>query len=131
MTDADPEGYTYEIFAKTPYDGRDLRCFGGLLMDRGDAFLAEQILDRAVTAHRNEIRLRPEKAAAHGYLGSALVLKGKLDEAVAECREAIRLRPDLAGVHSELGKALESQGKLDEAVAEHHRSYAIDGFGIS
>ena len=52
------------------------------------------MLEAAVAAGREAIRLKPDDAHAHSNLGNALKDQGKLDEAIAEYRTAIRLKPE-------------------------------------
>ena len=51
------------------------------------------MLDAAVAAVREAIRLKPDDAVAHSQPRHALKAQGKLDEAIAAYREAIRLSP--------------------------------------
>jgi tetratricopeptide (TPR) repeat protein len=74
---------------------------------------------------RTAIRLRPDSAYAHDWLGVALRHQGKLDEAVAECREAIRLEPRNPYAHSNLGVVLQGQGKRDDAITEHRTAIRL------
>jgi predicted O-linked N-acetylglucosamine transferase (SPINDLY family) len=75
------------------------------------------MIEDALAACREAIRIAPEFAEAHVNLGLALRDAGLLDAAVASYREAIRVKPDLAEAQSNLGCALREQGRLDEAVA--------------
>jgi len=102
----------------SPTNGRHLTCWGNCLMARGRSKEGAAVLDKAVAACREAIRLKPDDVAAHYKLGGALLGRGKLAEAIAEFREAIRREPDEATAHSNLGLALERQGKLAEAIAE-------------
>src|SRR5262245_66080186 len=107
-----------DLTERRPDNLRHLGCLGSHLKAWGRSADAAPILDRAIAAARAAIRLQPDSAEAHSYLGSALGKQGRFDEAVAELRTAIRLRPDFADAHIEVGDYLRPQGKLDEAVAE-------------
>src|SRR3989441_425900 len=90
--------------------------------------LAEQRkLDAAVSEFREALRINPQYAQAHYYLGAALFeLDNGVDEALVEHHEALRLQPDLAQAHHALGKALDDQGKRDAAVDEYREAVRID-----
>jgi tetratricopeptide (TPR) repeat protein len=96
---------------------RNLACFGRLLKERGRVAEAASVVDRAVSAGHEAIRLDAQNAEAHYNLGKALEDQGKPDEAIAEYRLAIRLRPDFAEAYNGLGAAL-CDRKRDYAGAE-------------
>jgi serine/threonine-protein kinase len=108
-----------------PRDGRHLGCLGAALKARGRSQEAEAILEAAAAANREAVRLRPDDANAHYFLGITLREQGKLDEATAEYRTAIRIQPDLATTHFGLGAALDRRGKLDEAIAEYRTAIRL------
>jgi Tfp pilus assembly protein PilF len=74
------------------------------------------MLEQAVTAGREAIRLKPDDSQAHFDLGRVLGIQGRLDEAIAEFRQAIRLNPDDALAHANLSTALSRYGEPDEAI---------------
>jgi len=121
-----------------PKNGRHLGCLGRALKARGRSQEAVAILEAAVAANREAVRLRPDDNYAHFSLGFALDAQGKRDEAIAEYRTAIRIRPDHAVAHSNLGDALYNRGKLDEAIVEFRTAirfqpddaYAHYGIGV-
>src|SRR5437762_884571 len=90
--------------------------------------LAEQRkLDAAVSEFREALRINPQYAQAHYYLGAALFeLDNGVDEALVELREAIRLNPENAEAHNTLGLALLEQGSVDEAMREYREVLRID-----
>jgi serine/threonine-protein kinase len=83
-----------------------LGCLGRALREKGLSREADEILEAAVVAWRNVIRLKPDDAWAHWNLGYALKCKGKIDEAATAYREAIRLEPENAEAHVYLGRIL-------------------------
>jgi serine/threonine-protein kinase len=108
-----------------PGNGRHLGCLGRALQGRGRSQEAGVVLEAAVAALREQIRLNPDDASAHTILGNALTAQGKLGDAVAAYREAIRLQPDDAAVHTNLGIVLHEQGKLDDAIASHRQALRL------
>src|SRR5438876_119055 len=84
-------------------------------------------LDAAVSEFREALRINPEYAQAHYYLGAALFeLDNGVDEALVELREAIRLNPENAEAHNTMGLALLEQGSVDEATHEYREVLRID-----
>jgi serine/threonine-protein kinase len=113
---AEAEAVFRDLVDRRPENPRHLACLGHYLLKSGRSAQAAPIIDRAVDASREAIRLRPGDAWAHSILGIALSEQGKLPEAIAAYREAIRLRPDYPTYHRNLANALHQQGKLPEAV---------------
>ena len=91
---AEAEAVWRDLVGRRPDDGRHLGCYGRHLTERGRGAEAAPMLDRAVAACREAIRLRPDDAVAHNNLGNALHVSGDRPGAIAEYREVIRLRPD-------------------------------------
>ncbi len=108
-----------------PGNGRLLGCLGVALKNQGRSQEAGAILEAAVAAQREAIRLRPDDASAHYSLAYSLEAQGKVDEAIAEYRATIRLQPDHALAHDNLGMALWAQGKVDEAIAEYRTALRL------
>ena len=119
------EAVLRDLTDRSPEDASHLACLRRHLKDRGRSAEAAPILERALAAAREAIRLRPDDALAHDDLGDALSDQGKSDEAVAEYREAIRLKPDLAVAHYNLGNALRGRGKVDEAIAAYREAIRL------
>jgi serine/threonine-protein kinase len=108
-------------------NGKHLGCLGVLLSKLGRAREAGPVLDAAVAASREAIRVSPDTADLHCNLG-LILCDGKHDYAgaIAEFREAIRLDPHDAVYHFNLGIALSKQGKPDEAIAEYREAIRLD-----
>jgi tetratricopeptide (TPR) repeat protein len=88
------------------------RALGFTLLQQGDYRGAEHALGVA-------LRLAPDSAEVHYYLGCLALNRERHAEAEAQLGEAIRLKPDYALAHYNLGQALKVQG---------NRAGAIDAF---
>jgi tetratricopeptide (TPR) repeat protein len=75
--------------------------------------------DGAVKHFSAALALKPDSAAAHYNLGTALTLARRLDDAVAEYRRALQIDPQYAKAHNNLGSAFTAQGRFDEAIREY------------
>jgi tetratricopeptide (TPR) repeat protein len=82
-------------------------------------------VDEAQAKYLDAIRLDPDNADAHYYLGSTLLMKGKTSEAIEHIREAIRVKPDNGNYRYGLGVVLSGTGKLDEAEKEFSEALRI------
>ncbi|MFO0960020.1 MAG: serine/threonine-protein kinase [Isosphaeraceae bacterium] len=112
-----------ELVDRHEADARDLVCYGTYLLEKG--LPANTLVDRAIRAACEAIRLRPDDAVAHHDHGNALELLGKTEEAVAAYREAIRLRPGLAEAYHNLGISLTKLDELQEATASYREAIRL------
>jgi predicted CXXCH cytochrome family protein len=126
------------------------RTLGAVLLDRGEAARALEILeatreanpkdatthhelarayrearrpDDAIASIRRAIELDPAFPEAHNSLGGLLFEKGDLSAASVAFRESIRHQPDFAEAHSNLGNLLLQSN--DPGQAEYHFHLAI------
>jgi tetratricopeptide (TPR) repeat protein len=106
----DVKGYEVEI-EKHPADV-------GLHDDVALLYLELGNTDRAVDHFRTSLTLKPESAAAHYNLGTALTVARRLDEAATQYREALRLDPSYANAHNNLGNVFLAQKRYEEAIQE-------------
>jgi serine/threonine-protein kinase len=95
-----------ELAQLRPKNGRHLACLSVALRAQGRAQEARTVLDAAIAALRETIKIQPKNVGAHFSLGSALGRQGKHDEAIAAYGEVIRLQPDHVGAHINLGGIL-------------------------
>ncbi|MGA2497946.1 MAG: tetratricopeptide repeat protein [Tepidisphaeraceae bacterium] len=82
-------------------------------------------LAQAVMCYRQALDVRPDSAAAHCNLGSALKSQGDVDGAIACFQRALALEPDAAEAHNNLGNACQQTGRLDEAVECYQQAIAL------
>ena len=106
----DVVGYEMEI-ARHPDDAalRDTAALLYLELDRPD---------RAVEHFVRSLASKPQSAAAHFNVGTALSLARRLDDAARELEEAVRLDPAYIKAHQNLGNVWLAQGRTDAAVSE-------------
>ena len=73
----------------------------------------EKISD--LDAAKEGIRLKPNDATAHYYLGNAYADLGQDEEAVEAYKKAVSLKPDFADAYSKLGAIYEKLNRYSEA----------------
>jgi hypothetical protein len=89
---------------------------------RDDAALLSLELGRADVAVKHfaaSLALKPESAAAHYNLATALTLAHRLEEAAEEYRRALTIDPAYANAHNNLGGVLMQQRKFGDAIQEY------------
>jgi tetratricopeptide (TPR) repeat protein len=74
---------------------------------------------------RVAIRLAPNYADAHAFLGMALESTGHLDEAIVSYRTLVRLRASWADPYPVLAAALRKKGQFAESLAELRRGHKL------
>jgi tetratricopeptide (TPR) repeat protein len=89
---------------------------GGNYGSLGDALAKLNLLDEAVAAWRETIRLEPNYLSPRQKLAAALEKQGLAEEAAAAWREVIRLDPKYISAYTQLAGLLLKAGKLDEAI---------------
>jgi tetratricopeptide (TPR) repeat protein len=102
---------------KYPGDFPALLHLGTVMLSRLNPGGAMPVLQAAV-------KVDPQSAEAHNFLGSALASTGRTQEAIAQFRAALSLRPDYPNARFNLGNALVKSGRLDEAIGEYKRILA-------
>jgi tetratricopeptide (TPR) repeat protein len=70
------------------------------------------------------LRLEPENATAHYFVGALLVQQGRFADAVASFDRASAIDPDHAEAHNDRGIALCNLGRLEEGVASFDKALA-------
>lgn len=92
------------------------------------AFLGiPEMLDRAVEAAREAVRLAPRLAEAHVTLGSAQLALGRYDEALHALAEAVTLDPRHARAHATLARVhWIGRGDIAAGISELERAVVIN-----
>ena len=92
--------------------------------------------DQAIAAYQQALRLEPNHATAHYYLGLALAQKGALEDATRELERAIDLKDDYgyvsdqAYVYALAGKRNEATRRLDQ-LKERAKSRYVSPYHIA
>ena len=108
-----------------PGNARHLGCLGNALKDKGLSREAGEMLEAAVAAGREAIRLKPDDALRPQQPRQRPEESGQARRGHRRIPQAIRLKPDDAEAHNNLGDALRDQGKLDEAIAEYREAIRL------
>jgi Flp pilus assembly protein TadD len=95
-------------------------------MAEGEALLAAEDRDGAVSVFQKVVALSPSSALAHSKLGIAYAHRRQWEDALAEFSRAIQLDPRYAPAHSNLGNVYRERGHLDQAVACYQKAIAVD-----
>ena len=82
----------------------------------------------AVANFEQALRIKPDYAQAHDYLGCALLYNpDRLPEAIAQFQAALQIDPGLAEAHNNLGTALmDTPGHLADAIAQFQAALRLD-----
>jgi hypothetical protein len=107
------------ILARDANDAEALHLLGVIAIDAHQPVAAVELIRRAIA-------IRPDVAAYHSNLGSALRDAGQLDEAAESCRRAIAINPNHAKAHFNLGQTMRDLDRIDEAIALFEQAVALD-----
>ena len=118
MTGEDTVGY--ETMLKSTPDDAELHDDAALL------YMGLGFADKAVRHFQASAALKPESAAAHFNLGTAMAQAGRLDDSITEFREALSRRPDYALAHGNLGRMLLVKGDVPEAFRHFQEAVRLD-----
>ncbi len=93
-------------------------AFGPGWLGLGETHAAEGNLALALEDYGKALRLAPQEAGTHYYVGSALSKLSRSAEAIQSFRQAVRLDPDYWQAHFALGVELGSHDNIPEARSE-------------
>jgi len=74
---------------------------------------------------KERVRLNPNDAVAHNYLGAVYGASGQHQDAIASFKEAIRINPDSANAHHNLGYTYNELGQHQDAIASFKEAIRI------
>ena len=83
-------------------------------------------LSAALDAFQHAVKVGPQSAEAHNWLGVALAEKADLPAAIAEFRKAVALDPQYGRAYSNLGSTLAQSGDYAEAVKVFTQALALE-----
>jgi tetratricopeptide (TPR) repeat protein len=83
--------------------------------------LKSEIRDKAVTAYRQALAVRPGDPVLLDNLGCALLVQGKVEEAIACFRRALDHSAGFAEAHFHLGAVLSQNGRVAEGFEHYMR----------
>ena len=89
-------------------------------------YLGMGFVANAVRHFQSSATLKPESAAAHFNLGTALAQAGRFDDSVKAFREALARRPDYGLAHGNLGRVLLVKGEVGEALRHFQEAVRLD-----
>ncbi len=118
MTGEDIVGY--ETMLKVTPNDAELHDDVALL------YLGMGFAANAVRHFQASAALKPESAAAHFNLGTALAQAGRFDDSIKAFREALSRRPDYALAHGNLGRVLLVKGEVPEALKHFQEAVRLD-----
>jgi tetratricopeptide (TPR) repeat protein len=87
--------------------------------------LAPELIDRAVEAGTNALRIDPEQPEVRYALAVTLAGRGRNAEAIQELHRALAMRPNYEDARRQLGLVLGRMGRVDESVAEYQKALAL------
>jgi tetratricopeptide (TPR) repeat protein len=93
---------------------------------RGRDLYEKDLFKEAIVEFREAIRINPDYAQAHNFLGVVLAKMGQLDEAIACYKRSIECDSDFFLPHNNLGVALRKKGDLRGAIACYKQAIERD-----
>jgi len=97
-----------------------------VLYEFGFAALRRSLIDDAIKAFQETLKLRKNDPLAVFYLGYALLDRARFDDARQQFAHYVELRPDDPSGYGALGMALAGLGRSDDARPQFEKSIALD-----
>jgi tetratricopeptide (TPR) repeat protein len=97
-----------------------------VLYEFGYAALRSSLIDDAIDAFQQTLKLRKGDSLAVFYLGYALLDRARFDDARQQFAQYVALRPDDPSGYGALGMALAGLGRSDDARPQFEKSIALD-----
>ena len=102
-----------------------LQTTADVALGRGDIFMYHGRVAEALESYREFVDARPDHAAGHYKLGSALLRAGRPAEAVPALERTVELTPNDAVARNDLGLAMLQTGRAGDAVGAISRAVAL------
>ena len=91
----------------------------------GYLFELKDMVEEAILAYEQAIRIRPSYAHAYKHLGIAKVNLHKYDEAIIDYDKAVSLRPEYYEAYTYRGHAKHYLYQFEEAIADHNEAIRL------
>jgi Flp pilus assembly protein TadD len=91
----------------------------------GAAYRKEGMINEAIEAYKNAIKLQKDYVEAHYNLGIAYRENGQFEEAEVEYRQAITLDPNFAPAHYNLGIFYDLYANRPTDALKHYKIYKV------
>jgi tetratricopeptide (TPR) repeat protein len=92
---------------------------------RGNAYLVQNNLDRALADLNQAIKLQPNLAEAYANQVVIYIAKGDYSHALTDANQAIKLIPDLAVAYNNRGLISMKTGNYDQAIVDFSRTMKL------
>jgi tetratricopeptide (TPR) repeat protein/very-short-patch-repair endonuclease len=86
----------------------------------------QEKLNSTIRRYREDIKLNPNNAKAHFYLGDAYYNQGRYYAAIGEFRETLSINTNFDGIHEMMGNTYKAMGDLYGAVKEFQEALKLD-----
>jgi tetratricopeptide (TPR) repeat protein len=106
-----------EIAKLDPYLG--LLAHAGIYAEEGEG-------EKALTAYKKAMRMRPQAWQAYQQLGTHYLSLQEIDQAVEMFKRYVEAAPDHADSYHHLGRAYQQKRMYDEAIASFQKALDID-----
>ena len=93
---------------------------------RGEVYLREGKVDKAINDFNITVKLQPELALAYNNRGNAYLLKGEFDNAIEDYSQSIKHAPKDAMSYSNRSVAYLRKGEFDKTIEDATTAIALD-----
>ena len=97
-----------------------------VLNNLGNAYKASGEYEKAVTAFRQAIALRPDYAEAYNNMGAAYQKMGQPEDAIAAFKKALEINPGFTLAQNNLSAVYQEMGKSDDVIASYRQILEAD-----
>ena len=98
----------------------------GFYNNRGEVYLREGKVDKAINDFNIAVKLQPELAVSYNNRGNAYLLKGEIDKAIEDYSRSIKHAPKDTISYSNRGVAYLRKGKFDKTIEDATTAIELD-----
>ena len=98
----------------------------GFYNNRGEVYLREGKVDKAINDFNIAVKLQPELAVAYNNRGNAYLLKGEIDKAIEDYSRSIKHAPKDAMSYSNRSVAYLRKGEFDKTIEDASAAIVLD-----